>query len=96
MKNMENGTEYKIKQGFLLREVSGTCFVVPIASREIDFQKLSTLNKTAVFLWKRCEDGATREELITALYSHYEVDSETAAQDVDAFLKKARESGFLE
>ena len=88
--------KYTIKKGFLLREVSGTCFVVPIASREIDFQKLSTLNKTATFLWRQCESGADKEELVSALLAQYEVDEEVARRDVDAFIDKARESGFLE
>lgn len=86
----------KIKKGYLLREVSGSFFVVPIASKELDFSSLSTLNKTAAFLWKQCQTDQTKESLVAALLDHYEVDRPAAEKGVEDFVSTARASGFLE
>ena len=55
---------------------------------------LST-NPAATLLWRRLESGATRTHLIEALVEDYEVEPDTAAKDVDAFLEDCRRRELL-
>lgn len=73
------------------REVDGEIIVLDQASATY-----FSVNRSAVLLWHRLADGATREQLIDQLVTHYEIDAPRAAADVDAFLALCRESDLLE
>jgi hypothetical protein len=86
----------KIKDGFMLREIAGNWVVVPIGQRVVDFNGLMTLNESGVLLWKKLEQGATREELISSILDEYEIDESTAKADVEGFFLKLGEKGILD
>ena len=86
----------KIKEGFLLRTVADINIVVPIGERSIDFSGVITLNEVGAFLWKVLEQPADKAELLEKLTAEYDVDSETASKDIDAFLTKLREADLLD
>ena len=86
----------KIKEGFLLRTVAGSNIVVPIGERNIDFSGVITLNEVGAFLWKILEQPADKAALLEKLTAEYDVDSETASKDIDAFLTKLREADLLD
>ena len=84
----------KLKEGFILREVAGETVVIP-TGEDINLNMMITLNGTAAFLWQKLEQGATEEELVSALLAEYDVDAENAAKHVAAFVAKLNEHGFL-
>lgn len=86
----------KIKDGFVLREIAGTWVVLPLAKKSADFNGMITLNESGLLLWKRLEQGATREDLISLLTEEYEVGEEIASADVDKFLLGISKSGCIE
>jgi hypothetical protein len=53
-------------------------------------------NPTGSLLWRLLERGARRSELVAALVDEFEVDEQTAAPDVDAFLAECRQRELLE
>lgn len=55
----------------------------------------STVNPTGTLLWTRLVDGATRDDLISALLAEYDIDERRAGADVDAFLQLLAESGLI-
>ena len=83
-----------IKDGYLLREVTGNYLIMPLKG-ELNFKKLMTLNETGAFLWRHLEKGATREMLLDRMMEEYEVDEQTACRDLDVFLKQLAEIGAL-
>ena len=85
----------KIKDGFILREVSETYIVLAVGARVKEFNGMITLNETGAFLWKILEKGSTKEELVKALIKEYEVEEELANKDVDAFINKMKGAGLL-
>ena len=86
----------KIKNGFILRNVSDAYVVVAVGEAAKDFNGMITLNETGAFLWKTLADGcADKNELVTKLLSEYDVDKALAERDVDAFVKKLDERGLL-
>lgn len=84
----------KLKDGFLLRTVAGENVVLPTGS-ELDLNMMITLNDTGRFLWELLGSETSEEALVDALLGEYDVDRETAASCVAAFVKKLSDNGFL-
>lgn len=86
----------KIKSGYMVRPVAGSYVVVSTGDKTVNFNGIMTLNETGNYLWERLLKGATREELLEAMLSEYDVDADTAGADIDRFLKKLEEAGLAE
>lgn len=90
------GTNAMMIQGsYILRDVAGSHVVVPVGESVADFNGLITMNETGAFLWKQLQEDVERDELVHRLTEEYDVTPEQAAQDVDAFLQKLQDNGFL-
>lgn len=85
----------KIKEGFLLRQVAGQTVVLPTGD-ELDLNMMITLNDTGAFLWEKLQAETDEAALVEDLLGEYDVDRETAAKSVTAFVKKLRDNGFLD
>ena len=87
----------KIKSGFMLRTIAGCKIVVAVGRRTVDFNGIINLNDTGAFLWERLEQGATEDELVTAILENYtDVDEPTARESVRNFVKTLRDGGCLD
>lgn len=84
----------KLKDGFLLREVAGQTVVLPTGG-ELDLNMMITLNGTGAFLWKRMQQETDEAALVSALLEEYDVDAQTAASCVSAFVAKLSSHGLL-
>ena len=84
----------KIKEGFILREVSGQIVVLPTGS-QLDLNMMITLNDTGRFLWEHLQEETNEEALVAALLEEYEVDKELAEKSVAGFVQKLRDGGLL-
>ena len=85
----------KLKSGFVLREVAGTCVVVP-TDANLNLNGMITLNETGKILWTALTDGAETEDLVAALLAKYDVEEATAREGVEAFVARLKEHGFLD
>jgi Coenzyme PQQ synthesis protein D (PqqD) len=65
-----------------------------VAIISMDANRIRMLNAVGSFLWERC-DGATVGELVEALCARYDVDGDTAARDVAAFVSDLEGRGLL-
>lgn len=88
--------KYKIKEGFEMRELSGQSVVIAVGKAAESFNGMIRLNDSATVLWKTLTEASNQEMLIKHLLDSYEVDEETAKQDVDQFLTELNEAGILE
>ncbi|MBE5958548.1 MAG: PqqD family protein [Lachnospiraceae bacterium] len=86
----------KIKEGYLLREVAGSKVVLPIGQATLDFNGMATLNETGAFLFEKMKEEITEEELVKALLNEYDIDEDTAKNDVNLFVEKIKGAGILE
>ena len=86
----------KLKDGFVLREVAGSYMVAPVGKRTAEIPGVIALTETGAVLWKLLEQGATEDELVSALLDEYEVSADQAAADVHSFIEKAGAQGLLE
>lgn len=86
----------KIKDDFLLRNISGSYVVVPIGDAVVDFSGLINLNESGAFLFQKLQEGADRQQLVDALLDEYDVTENVASADVDKFITKLKDSGIIE
>ena len=90
------GDIMKVKDNFILKKIADSYVVIPVRSRTVDFSGVIKLTESASVLWQMLEKGAEREELVARLLEEYEVDENTARDDVDRFLQKLREADLIE
>jgi hypothetical protein len=85
----------KIKNCFVLRNIAGINTVVS-ADTSSEFDGMITLNDTGVFMWNALSEGCTRDELVLKVTAEYDIDSDTAARDIDAFIEKLKKIDVFE
>ena len=85
----------KIKEGFVLREVSGNFIVVAVGEGIKTFNGMIQLNDTSAFLWKMLEKGAEESQLVDAMLNEYAVSREIAEKDVKEFIESLREANLI-
>lgn len=86
-----------ISDEFILRNIAGDLIIVPTGKEAMNFQGLITVNQVGAFLWTELQNKhLSQEELIASLLEEYEVDPETAKEDVGEFLELVRSRGMLQ
>lgn len=85
----------KLKDGLMLREIAGQWVVVPMGKMIVQFSGIITLNESGVLLWKGIEQGHDKDELLGLLLSEYDIDVETAKNDIDEFVNSIIEKDLL-
>lgn len=86
----------RIKEGFVLKEVAGNNVVIGVGKTMKDFNGMINLSGSAAFLFKKLAEGCDKNELLDALLNEYDVDRQTALEDIDSFLEKLRSINILE
>lgn len=85
----------KLKHEFVVRQVAGETLLVPVGLSTLSLNGMLVLNECGKYLWDRIPDAGSEEDLINALLAEYEVNRQTAAQDVAEFLESLRKLGIL-
>jgi hypothetical protein len=86
----------KVKEGYLLREVAGSKVVLPIGEATLDFNGMATLNDAGAFLFEQMKQDVTEDDLVKIMLETYDIDEETATNDVKAFVEKVKGAGIIE
>ena len=86
----------KINGRFVVRDIAGDTVIVPVGETALKYNGMITTNKTGAALWSALENETDFDSLIRLLVEKYEVDQDTAASDVKAFLEQMRKAGLLE
>ena len=85
----------KIRDGYILRNVAGKNIVVSVGS-DVSFNGMLTLNETGAFFWELLKEDTTKEKMLEAILSEYDVSSEEAESDIDEFIDKLASAKILE
>lgn len=86
----------KIKEGFILKKIAGSTVAVPAGENLVNLQLMLTLNESGAFLWDCLQKPCEEENLVEALTAEYQVDNETARQDVKEFIAVLKENQILD
>lgn len=92
---MDSDIRYRASPDFMLRQIAGESILVPTGAAAAHFNGLISLNDTGVFLWNALQQSRSEAELVALVLQEYEVESDTAAADVSAFLARMGEAGLL-
>jgi hypothetical protein len=64
------------------RKTGNEYVLVPIANNIADMNSVYTLNETGAFIWELIDGKRNVEEIIHALTEEYEIDHQSATEDV--------------
>ena len=86
----------KAKNGFVLRKVVDEQILMPVGDNIGQFNGTVLMNDVSAFVWEMLQEPVTKEELLQAVLSEFEVDEETASRDLDELLEKFAGLGIIE
>lgn len=95
-KYFEEAPDMKAKNGFVLRHILDEYVLMPVGDNIAAFKGSVLLNEVSAFVWEKLQSPVSREDLISAIISEYEVDEATATADLDDLLAKLNEYGIIE
>ena len=87
----------KTRKGYTLRSLGKEYILVADGFEAVDFSRMISMNESAAFLWKEVEDKDFDAEMLTTLLTdNYDIDRETAQNDVTAMLESWTKAGIIE
>lgn len=86
---------YKLKDGFMIRELGGNTMAVPVGKQTNEIHGMIALSESGAMLWKVLENGADLQTLAAVLTDNYEIDDATALADAEKFVIGLKEQGAL-
>ena len=91
---MSNST-FKIKPGYVLREIEGEFLAIPFAP-ELNSANIIILNPVSGLIWEKLQTECTLPQLVTAVTENFSIDAATAQGDIEEFLQTLKENNMLE
>lgn len=86
----------KVRKDFVLRETAGDYMIIPTGRTVQSFDGLITVNEVGADLWDMLQSEVTFDDLLRGILTIYDVDKETAEEDIREFLDTLRERGILD
>jgi len=81
----------KIDDKIVLREEGDEAFLF-----NPDTGSIKVLNNTGIFIWKLCNGGFSKEDILKKILDAYNIKSkESAEKDLDDFLDQAQKLGYI-
>lgn len=93
---LEAAKDMKIKENFVLRNVADEYIVMPTSDNIAKFEGAVALNEVSAFIFEKLQNPISKDDLVIALLNEYDVDAQTAAEDVDALISKFEAMGIIE
>lgn len=84
-----------LNKDFILRNIAGESILVATGSATQDFNGMITLNEVATFILENIDECETEEVLVEKVLEEFEIDEETAKNDVREFLDQAIKFGIV-
>jgi hypothetical protein len=80
-------------ESIVTRKTGNEYVLVPVTDNIADMNNVYTLNDSGAFIWELIDGKKNIEELIEAVTVTYDIDRETASEDIFSFMKEM--SDFL-
>lgn len=80
----------KRSDDFVMREIAGETFLIPVGDATKRFNGMITLNPLSTFIWQELEKAMTIDELTQAVTDTYEVETEQAKSDIKEFVDQMK------
>ena len=86
----------KLKSGIIINEINGDYVAVAAGEAGKAFNGMIKMNGTAAFIVKTLQAETDEDGIVAAILAEYEVDEETARQNVRAVIEKFRSAGLID
>jgi hypothetical protein len=86
----------EIKKEMIHRQLAGENILVPGGNAVLDLNGLFVMTETGAFIWSILPQAETEDEIVDKMLEEYDVDRETAQEDVKEFLGRLREYGIID
>ena len=87
----------KISSKFKVRSIVGENVIIKQGKFGEDMTKMISLNETSLFLWNKFHEVEfTAEQVAQALVDEYEIETELAQKDAQAWCDRLAECGLTE
>ena len=86
----------KIRDGFVLRNVVDEYIVMPTGENIAEFAGSVVLNEVSAFVFEQMKNPMSQEDLLAAVLEEFEVDEETAKEDLDELIGEFRRLKLIE
>lgn len=83
-------------EDLIVREIAGEHILIPTGSAALKIHGMINLSESGYLLWDKLQSECTEQDLVEAILTEYEIDRETAAEDVKEFLEKMDSIGILD
>jgi methyltransferase-like protein len=70
------------------RKTGNEYVLVPVTDNIADMDSVYTLNETGAFIWEQIDGKKSTEQIISAMTEEYDIDNNTATEDVLQFIIK--------
>lgn len=85
----------KVEKEFVLREIAGDYIIIPTGKTVLDFNGLITVNEVGASLWNMLQEEVSLDDLVRGILNEYDVEEETAREDIQEFLTSLETGGIL-
>ena len=85
----------QIKEGFILRHVGDEHMVMPTGANVARFGGAVVLTDVAAFIFEQLKQPIAKEDLLKLVVAEFDVDAETASQDLDELVGQFQEMGLM-
>lgn len=96
MNYAEEKKKYRIKSGFVLREIAGEYAIVPVDAESAITNAVMSPNETAVFLWKAFQQPCTIDAVVAKGLEEYDTTPDIIRDAVNRFVKESLKLQILE
>ena len=76
----------RVDKEFILREIAGEYVIIPTGKTVLTFNGLISMNEIGVLLWNMLQNDVTIDDLVQGVLDEYDVDEETAREDIQEFI----------
>ncbi len=85
----------KINPNYVRRTLMDETVIIPTGSAIDNFNGMISTNAVAGFVWQHLEQCETPQEMVEMVLETFEIDRETAEEDIIGFLNTLKEVGMI-
>lgn len=86
----------KINPNYIVKNVLDETIIVPTGEANQYFNGLINTNEVAAFIWQNMEKCETPKDMVDKVFDEFEIDYETAEEDVIGFLSTLKTVGMID
>ncbi|MDD5936744.1 MAG: PqqD family protein [Clostridiales bacterium] len=87
----------RLNKEFQLCSIAGRDFLIPVGTAVVDVQRMLDLNEVGAYIIKLLKNHeCTVDELTEYIFQEYEAEKDMIQKDLQAFISKGIEIGFLQ